>query len=450
MKRATGTRLRRCAVAVGAVIGLAACSTAHMDTGPTADGEELYASLFPFYAELCAVSELKKKHGFGTEISSGPGGHSVFYLNGVCRVEDAHYPVIRLCDDSTPADRRGVGISVNAHYRNANWIVTPGREFFFHGGLTPGEPVTHARYWQTQAHAEALGILDGIEFHDEVFEDQPPGMSRRDFMYDISVSTDYAIAFGRDRYCARVPLDRERMAGIVDFMNALNADYRDGKKEFEWDVLTNNCSHVAHNALATAGIWSSWETGRFILISALDFPVPKNEFVNLMRRTNDIDIGDLDEVRDDDAAREALMRMDALPTMPGAIAEAEPAVANNEVYDTDLRLIFYDDPITGRYRKRFARIFAEPRYTDLRANLNYFADLYRGIERERQPLAAFLEAHGAGTPAERGELTSFYGHYYAYIERQDAAVTADLSTLQRSPAAFAQGPGSAAPPAARP
>jgi len=144
------------------------------------------------------------------------------------------------------------------------------------------------------------------------------------------------------------------------------------------------------------------------------------------------------------------MQMDVLPTVPGAIAEAEPAVASNEVYDTDLRLIFYDDPITGRYRQRFARIFAEPRYTDLRANLNYFADLYRGIERERQPLAAFLAEHGAGTPAEREELASFYGHYYGYIERQDAAVTADLSTLQRSPAAFAQGPGSAVAPAARP
>jgi hypothetical protein len=433
-----------------AVLGLAACSTAHVDTGPTAGEEEVYASVFPYYAELCAVSELKKKHGFGAEISSGVGGHAVFYLNGVCREDGSHYPVIRLCTDSTPAAERGVGISVNAHYKNANWIATPGRDFFFHGGLAPGEPVTRAAYQRIQDRAKALGILDGIEFHDVVFEDAPPNMSQRDYKYDVSVATDYAIGFGRDRYCARVPLDRERMARIVDFMNALNVDYRDGKKEFDWDVLSNNCSHVAHNALAVAGLWSTWETRRFFLFSAFDFPVPKNEFVNLMRRTNDMDIRDLDEVYADDAARQALMRLDELPTVPGALAEAEPAVRDNEVYDTDLSLIFYDDPITGRYRRRFDRIFAEPRYTNLRDNLGYFADLYGKIGRERRPLASFLADQNGRTPTERDALASFYTRYYGYIERQDAAVAAKLAALPRSTASFAHSHGGGGNPAAPP
>jgi hypothetical protein len=433
-----------------AVLGLAACSTAHVDTGPTAGEEEVYASLFPYYAELCAVSELKKKHGFGAEISSGVGGHAVFYLNGVCREDGSHYPVIRLCTDSTPAAERGVGISVNAHYKNANWIATPGRDFFFHGGLAPGEPVTRAAYQRIQDRAKALGILDGIEFHDVVFEDAPPNMSQRDYKYDVSVATDYAIGFGRDRYCARVPLDRERMARIVDFMNALNVDYRDGKKEFDWDVLSNNCSHVAHNALAVAGLWGTWETRRFFLFSAFDFPVPKNEFVNLMRRTNDMDIRDLDEVYADDAARQALMRLDELPTVPGALAEAEPAVRDNEVYDTDLSLIFYDDPITGRYRRRFDRIFAEPRYTNLRDNLGYFADLYGKIGRERRPLASFLADQNGRTPTERDALASFFTRYYGYIERQDAAVAAKLAALPRSTASFAHSHGGGGNPAAPP
>jgi len=442
--------LGRCVGAIGAVLALAACSTAHVDTSPTAGAEEVYASLFPYYAELCAVSELKKKHGFGAEISSGVGGHAVFYLNGVCRDDGSHYPVIHLCDDSKLPAERGVGISVNAHYKNANWIATPGREFFFHGGLAPGEPVTRAAYQRTQDRAKALGILDGIEFHDGVFEGAPPNMSRRDFQYDVSVATDYAIAFGRDRYCARVPLDRERMARIVDFMNALNVDYRDGKKEFDWDVLSNNCSHVWHNALAVAGLWSTWETARFFLISAFDFPVPKNEFVNLMRRTNDMDIRDLEEVYGDDAARQALMRLDVLPTMPGAIAEAEPAVDANEVYDTDLSLIFYDDPITGRYRRRFGRIFAESRYTDLHANLSYFVDLYGKIERERRPLASFLADQNGRTPMERNALASFYSRYYAYVDRQDAAVAAKLAALPCAAATLAQSHCSDGSPAAPP
>ena len=286
----------RCAFAVGALIGLAACSAAAVDTAPTANAERLYSSLYPYYAELCAVSELKKKPGFGAEISSGRGGHAILYLNGVCRDDSAHYPVIGFCKADTPVAERGVGLSVNAHYKNAAWVATQGRDFLFHGGLAPGERLTHEAYGRTQLQAKAKGILDGIEFHEGVFDDMPPAMSRRDYMYDVSIATDYAIGFGRDRYCARVPMTREKMAEVVAFLNGINRPYRSGEKEFEWSVLNYNCSHVAHNALAAAGIWDPWPMERFILFAAFDFPVPKNEFVNLMRRTNDFPIGDLDEV----------------------------------------------------------------------------------------------------------------------------------------------------------
>ena len=58
----------------------------------------------------------------------------------------------------------------------------------------------------------------------------------------------------------------------------------------------------------------------------------------------------------------------------------------NEIYNTHLRLIFYDEPVFGHYQKRFDRIFAEPRYTDLAANLAYFSQLYTAIlARPRTP-----------------------------------------------------------------
>jgi hypothetical protein len=434
--------VRSRALAVIASLAIAACSTAHLDTRPSADAEAAYAALFPYYAELCAVSELKKQPGFGAELVSGVGGHAILYLNGVCRDRRAGYPVIGLCEDDAPAGERGVGLSVNAHFKNTVWVATPGRDFLFHGTLRPGERLTRAIYAQTQAAAKAKRIYDGVEFHDGVFAEMPPQMSRRDYQYEVSVATDYAIGFGRDRYCARVPLDRERMAALVAYLNELNSPYRAGEKVFDWNVLNNNCSHVAHNALAAAGVWSEWPMDRFLLLAVFSFPVPKNEFVNLARRVNDMPIDDIEAIYADRAARASLMGYGTLPTAPGALAEAEPAAPQNDIYDTALSLIFYDDPIFGTYQPRFTRIFAEPRYTDLEANLRHFADLYRRIEARRRPRDELLADR---PPAERANFAEVYDRYYRHIDRASAVLDAELAMLARlRPAARAAPAGEGA------
>ena len=316
----------------------------------------------------------------------------MLYLNGVCRVKGAGYPVVALCGTGDPKPGQGVGLSVNDHYRNANWIATEGRDFVYHGDLAPDEPLTREAYLRTQKRAEAMGILDGIAFHSRYLDDRPASMSKTDFMYDLSVATDYAVGFVRDRYCARVPLDRARMEAAVDYLNAVNAPYRSGQQVFNWNVLRNNCTHLAHNILAMAGVWPVWPTDRPLLISAFDFPVPKNEFVNLMRRTNDLPIADPDALYDDASARTVILRQSWIPTRPGGLAEAEPAVRRNDVYNTKLRLIFYDEPTFGHYQEHFDAIFKDPRYTSLRANLNSFAALYDAILARRPEIGPSVMA----------------------------------------------------------
>ncbi|MDB5406496.1 MAG: hypothetical protein JWL84_1408 [Rhodospirillales bacterium] len=419
-------RVARVGVVASIVLSLAGCSAARFSVPATEPDEAAYSALFPYYVEFCAVSQLRKKPGFGAKVESGFGGHSVLYLNGVCKVKDAHYPEIALCDDGPEVAENGVGLSVNAHYKNANWVATEGRDFFFHGGLDPAARLTRADYARVQAKAEAMGIYDGVQFHREVFDDMPAGMPREDFKYEMSVATDYAIGFGRDRYCARVPMSRDKMARVVTFLNGLNEPYRRDDKEFEWDILRDNCAHVTHNALATVDLWDEWPIDRFVLFAAFDFPVPKNEFVNLVRRTNDAPVDDLPALYADSAARRALLNDDWLPTEPGAIVETEPVFQKNDVYDTDLMLIFYDDPILGRYQSRFDRIFADPRYTDLRANLEYFVALFDKVERDRRPLATYPERTDPG-------FVAFYDRYYDLAGRQSAVLRAGLAGLQTAP-----------------
>ncbi len=257
-------RLWSLAVTMAAATMLGGCVHAYFVAPLTHLDEHVYAALFPYFAECCAESEFDKKKGFGVDIEGGgPGGHSVFYLNGACRVPDAGYPVLEVCAESPDGMAgRGVGLSVNNHYRNANWTATEGRDFFFRGALAPGEGVTRAGYLRTQEQAKAMGIMDGIVFHGEALEDKPADMSERDFMYEVSIATDYAVDFARDRYCARVPLDRDKMDIIVHYLNALNEPYRSGRKEFHWHVLSNNCAYLAHNALAAIGLWPEWKTDR--------------------------------------------------------------------------------------------------------------------------------------------------------------------------------------------
>jgi hypothetical protein len=263
-------------------------------------------------------------------------------------------------------------------------------------------------------------------------------MSQHDFIYEDSVGTDFAVAFGRNRYCARVPLARDQMTAVVRYLNDVNSTYRDGTKEYDWGVLENNCAHLVHNALAAAGIWDEWPVDRFILVAALDFPVPANEFVNLMRRTNDLPLDNLDELYADESARALLLQQGRLPTRPGALAEWDSVIHDNDIYETDAAtLIFFDDPIFEAYKTRATAILTEPRYFDVRANLEYFAALYRRVQETRRPLASYerggdrmtLNTPENPSPPERPDFPQFYARYYKYIEQQSARIDAQLAAL---------------------
>jgi hypothetical protein len=417
MRGAEGMGFGRSGLALRGQVGIDAfAATAAADNA-------LCDRFYPYYAELCALSEIRKKPGFGAEFRSGFGGHSLLYLSGVCRDQSVGYPTLKLCDPDTPPERCGVGVSVNSHYRNANWVAAEGRDFVFRGLLAPDEPLTRAVYERTQRHAKETGVLDGVEFHEALFRDKPAGMSKRDYMYDISVATDYAARFGRDVYRARVPLDRTRMGSVVDFLNGLNAPYRDGTKQYRWRIVNDNCSHVAHNALAAAGVWRPWPTGQFFAIAAFNFPVPKNELVDLALRTNDLPIENPELLYGDVVARRLLLEHNALPAVPGALVQAERAIQDNAVYDTaKLRLIFYDNHFWGKYRGRFARIFGDPRYFDLRANLRHFQARYATAQRNRRA------ARPGASDADRARFDAAYDRAIARaaaeVERQLVALCA--------------------------
>lgn len=408
---------------------LAGCSVANFDIPGASGDPAAYADRHPFYAEYCALSQIKKKPGFGADIRGQIGGHAVFFLNGACRIAGVAYPVLQVCDGVGGRPPDGVGLSMNAHFLNAKWVAVPGREFFFHGNLPPDAPVTRDTYDRVQREAKRLRIYEGVVFHPWVFATVPPGWSPEDTKYEVSVATDYAISLGRGRFCARVPVSRAQMAAMVAFLNEQNAPYRSGAQQFEWSVFTDNCIHLAHNALAAAGFWEPWRIHRPLLVSVFDFPTPKNEFVNLMRRANDLRLLDPARAFRDPAARRSLSEFGRLPVEPGVLAEARGPQRPNAVYDTDLKLIFYDAPPFGPYQGWFDAIFSDSGDLDIEQNEAAFAAAYRDAEAARRPLGWWQER----TPfAEDPAFPAFYDKFY----RSVAEGRMGLRATGRKPAAM--------------
>ncbi len=409
---------------------LTGCAMVDFSRPGTPAGQPL-ASLASYFAEFCAVSQILQKPGFGATVRGDIGGHSVFFLNGACRAAHRGQTTIQLCDEpgAEPAD--GVGLSMNAHFRNAKWVATPGRDFFLNGNLAPDQPLTRAGHAAVMAEARRLGLYDGVEFHPEVFADMPAGMPREEWVQQVSVSTDYGISLGRGRFCARVPVNRAQMASMVTFLNAQNAPYRDHGEVFHWNLFKDNCIHLAHNALAAAGLWPEWRTGRPWLVSVLDFPVPRNEFVNLMQRVADVGLLDPLELHSDAAARRALLDYGQLPVRAGALMESRPPQQPNEVYETGLKLIFYDAEFVGPYQGWFDAIQADPTQYEPQRNRAWVAAQHRLALARRQPLAWWLRQPGI---PDRDRFAVTYHRFYSLLEHAVAAAAPAPTALHTAEA----------------
>ena len=143
-----------------------ACSCARLvreqsEVVPRVQPDPIYEELFPYYVELCAVSQFRSL----TKGVGGVPGHAVMYLKGACKDTRAPHPTLRSCRRlaiSRDDPEHGVGISVNRWTRNVNWLAIPGTDLFYEGGLEEGEVLSHeALDAAIQASIDA-GVFEGV------------------------------------------------------------------------------------------------------------------------------------------------------------------------------------------------------------------------------------------------------------------------------------------------
>ncbi|MBI4347875.1 MAG: hypothetical protein HY553_13545 [Elusimicrobia bacterium] len=407
------------------------------------EAHALYNSVFPHYAELCAVTRYDKK---GAE-PGGAGGHAIMFMNGAEIDASAGYPRLRLVPEGTDlsgADS-GVGISVNKIFANVNWVAIPGRSLFFHGGLSPADTLDQASYDAVVMRAAAQSWFDGIRAHDEILRDKPAAMPLKEFMVRRAIGTDFALTFARTAHCSRLPLSREQLGKVLAHLNTYNENAQ--KNGYQWNGLTNNCSHVPHNALATLGIWDAKQIlgngplskARAVIGSGLRLAVgktahmsfPANSFVRLYEAGNTRPIDDPQSAfADRDVAR--TMKDGWTSTGPGALIVHYPIHSKNALFDPGGEPLLASIPAFWEKKDVYQRLVKDPpaELTDLGANLESWNRRYQAITTNRRDLREGLRL--AETGKEREAYRDFYSRFYADAEEQQRLAETRLAEYRRA------------------
>jgi hypothetical protein len=369
--------------------------------------EPAYEEIFPYYAELCAVSRFDR---LGVE-HGGAAGHAVLYLKGACREEGAPFPTLRMCPEvvnDLQDPRHGVGVSVNAAYKNVNWVAYPGRRLFFSGNLSRGQTLTQEHFDATVRSIVDLGVLRGVDVDEKRLVFTHPEAPLEERIAESLMGTDVAIRFARSLWCASVPLKRAQMERAVGHLNELNRGYASGAASYDYSLYYDNCVRALHDSLAAAGVWEPVKERSRFLGQVFQMKVPANELGELSERITRFPIDDFDAVRKDGAASASLGAFGWLPTRHGALLKSAPVHRPNELYDTSLQMFVVEGPgerATGRFRE----LATDARFTQLEPNLLYYEERYRQI---------LANPQGAGWLPRSAEDEALRARYRAYVAAQ--------------------------------
>jgi hypothetical protein len=410
--------------------------------------ERVYDSLFPCYVEVCAVTQYQQK---GAK-PGGWGGHATLFLSGAEIDTGAVYPRLRLVASGTDLSSpdSGVGISVNKIFDNVTWVAIPGRDEFFRGGLAPADTLDEPFYEAAVHKATAAGWFAGIRIKDEVMRQRPKGTSGEEFIVRHSIGTDFALNFARTAYCARLPMTREAMGNVIAYLNGANETAQ--KSGYTWNIYTNNCSHVAHNAVAAAGVWDPkvargpgklniakdvLSVAKALALSQMsDFSFPANNFVRLYEAGNERPIDDaLAAFRNHDVRR--TMNDGWMGTGPGALIGTSPMhdAARNRMFAPGRDPFLFSVPMLWDKEDKFRKLTREAPsiVTDLGANLLHFRDRYATTLANQGNVDN--ERHFLNGDEDEQDFRVFYGVFYELIaeelKRTDALI-AEYERLTKS------------------
>jgi hypothetical protein len=336
----------------------------------------------------------------------------------------------------------GTGISVNKIFDNVTWVAIPGRDEFFRGGLTPEQTLDKETFEAAIQRATTAGWFAGIRIKDAVMRLRPEAMRAEEFIVRHSVGTDFALDFARTAYCAHLPMSRDAIGKVIAYLNSANDSAQ--QSGYVWNMYTNNCSHVVHNALAAAGVWDpkvargpgainvvrnvASVASALALRQMSDFSFPANNFVRLYEAGNERPIDDAPAAfRNHDVRR--TMKDGWITTGPGALIATSPIhdASRNQMFAPGRDPFLFSVPLLWDKADRFEMLTRDPPLVvaDLAANLAHYRERYAKTLANQRSLED--EVGLLNATADEADFRSFYGRFYALIadelKRTDGRLT---------------------------
>ena len=393
--------------------------------------QRIYNAIFPYYAEVCVVTQYQKKGA----TPGGWGGHASLFLHGAEIDPSLGYQRLRLVADAAElsGSDTGTGISVNQILRNVNWVAIPGRDQFFRGGLAPEQTLDPAFYEAAVRRATRAGWFAGVKIKEHVMRQRPAAMPVGEFIVRNSIGTDFALNFARTAYCARLPMSRAAIGKVVAYLNEVNDSAQE--RGYTWNAYTNNCSHVVHNALAAADLWDAKQTRGPGLIDVVkdilsvakglalgrmsDFSFPANNFVRAFEAGNERPIdGPIAAFKNHDVVR--TLNAGWISTGPGALIVTYPMhdAARNEMFAYGRDPFLFSVPRLWDKQDTFKMLMrnASTSLTDLGANLSRFRERYAKILSSRRNMSDDLASVDRDEDEQAFRL--FRDRFYQFIAGQ--------------------------------
>jgi hypothetical protein len=388
-----------------------------------------YDSIFPYYSVQCSFSRARETDGHSTSFM----GHTVLYIKGACRDKSVPYPKLKLCDPGTDLTKEtsGVALSVEKIVSNSQYVPTDGVDFLLNGSSLPDEPLTIDSVKNTISAVVASGSLNGLKIHDKALRKKPANVSVAEYLAWTGVGTDFAVSFGRDSTCARIPMTQSQIQAEVNYVNETNEPYVTGAEEFSWSAVGDNCAHFTHDVLAAGGIRTeiprSNNLGRVIYnFVSLHWEIPTNDVLKDLEFANDLtQIRSAEEVFNDHDEREVFNKLGTLPRLGATIEEIPMHLVDNDMYKANSPGTFlFELPVVDNRGRKFDALEKDPVYINIADNLERTLTHLQGVHAQ-----AKAEALSIPQEARPSDLAEFSTRYNAWVDQSIVDIQAKLAKI---------------------